>query len=267
MELKGKVAIVTAASRGIGFAISEEFVKQGAIVYLAVRPSDKNKKLIKELEAKNDLYHGVFYNAFDFDSYQTMIDEVMEKAGKIDILVNNFGYTDASKDLTLTEGNSEDFFKILNTNVASIYYSCKAVIPKMATNKNGGSIVNISSVGGTTPDVSRIAYTTSKAAINSLTRNIATQYARDGIRCNAVLPGFVATDATKDNLPKEFMEIFVKNVPLDRVAVAQDIANAVTFLASDRSSYITGELLPVTGGFGLPTPIYGDMMKNKHHNS
>ena len=260
MDLQNKVAIVTAASRGIGLEITHELVREGATVYMAVRPSEKNKKLVAELTATNPQYQGIFYDAFDTTSYKPMIDEVYQKAGRIDILVNNFGTTDTTKDLTLTTGDSEAFFEILNTNIASVYYSCKEVIPYMQEN-NGGSIINISSIGGMTPDVARIAYTTSKAAINSMTKNIATQYARQNIRCNAILPGFVATDATKDNLPKEFMDIFLKHVPLNRVAVAKDIAYATAFLASEKSSYITGELLPIAGGFGMPTPIFGDLMQ------
>lgn len=260
MDLKNKIAIVTAASRGIGLEITHEFVKQGATVYMAVRKSDKNIQLVSELAQKNSSYKHVFYDALDFSTYQDMIDNVIKDAGQLDILVNNFGTTNTQKDLNLVDGDTDTFFEVINTNIASVYYTCKYAIPHMIKN-NGGSIVNISSIGGITPDIARFAYSTSKAAVNSMTKNIATQYAQYNIRCNAILPGFVATDATKDNLPKEFMDIFIKNVPLSRVAVASDIANATTFLASDKSSYITGELLPVAGGFGMPTPIYSDFIK------
>ena len=263
-NLENKVAIVTASSRGIGLEITHELVRRGATVYMAVRPSDKNKKLVADLSKENPKYQGVFYNAMDFDSYYPMIDEVIERAGKVDILVNNFGTTNTKEDLTLTTGDSKAFFDIINENIASIYYSCRGVMPHMIKN-NGGSIINISSVGGTTPDISRLAYTTSKAAINSLTRNIATQYAHNGVRCNAVLPGFIETDATKDNLTESFKNIFLKNVPLNRTGKPEDIAKAVAFLASVDSSYITGELLPVNGGFGMPTPIYGDMMSMQNN--
>ena len=123
-----------------------------------------------------------------------------------------------------------------------------------------GAIINIGSVGGLYPDLSRTAYGVSKAAIHFLTKDIAVQYARQGVRCNAVLPGFTATDAALNNMSQAFLELFLKNVPLNRPGRPEDIADAVAFLASDRAAFITGELLPVAGGFGLPTPLYGSYM-------
>ncbi|CAM4036307.1 7alpha-hydroxysteroid dehydrogenase [Catellicoccus marimammalium] len=259
--LENKVAVVTAASRGIGLAISHRLVEEGAIVYMAVRDSEKNRKLVQELHAENDRYRHVIYDAYDFSSYEPMMKEVAEKEGKIDILINNFGHTDTKKDLTLLEGDSEAFFDVVNINLASVYYTCKYAIPYMQE-QNQGSIINISSVAGNTPDISRLAYSTSKAAVNSLTKNIAVQYAQNGIRANAILPGLVATDAALNNMSESFLNTFLKHVPLKRVATPDDIANLAVFLASDQSSFITGELIPVAGGFGLPTPIYGDVMED-----
>ena len=131
---------------------------------------------------------------------------------------------------------------------------------KQMIKTGGGSIINISSVGGIFPDMSRLAYGISKSAINFLTKNIAVQYARNNIRCNAVLPGFVATDGAMESMSEEFLKSFLKNVPLNRAAAAEDIANAVLFFASDNSSFITGETMPVAGGFGLPSPMYSQYM-------
>lgn len=259
-DLSGKVAIVTAASRGIGLAITKKFVKDGAIVYMAVRDSQKNRDLTKKLHAENDRYRSVIYNALDFDTYKPMIEEVVKDAGHLDILVNNFGTTDILHDKTLTDGDVDKYFEIVHEDIASVYYSSRYAVEQMVKQENGGNIVNISSVAGTTPDVSRLAYTTSKAAINSLTRNIAVQYARQKVRCNAVLPGLVKTDGAMDNMSQQFLDTFLKHVPLGEIVKPEDIANAVAFLASDDARYITGELLPVCGGFGLPTPIYGDVM-------
>lgn len=259
-KLQGKVAIVTAASRGIGLAITKQFVKDGAIVYMAVRNSEKNRRLTEELHAENDRYRHVFYDAFDTDTYQPMIEEVIAKEGRLDILVNNFGHTDVKRDKTLVDGDSDAFFEILNIDVASVYYTSKFAVQQMITQKSGGSIVNISSIAGSTPDVSRLAYTTSKAAINSLTRNIAVQYARHNIRANAILPGLVATDSAMENMSDSFRDTFIKHVPLNRIATPEDIATITSFLASEDASFITGELIPVAGGFGLPTPIFGDVM-------
>lgn len=262
-NLTGKVAIVTASSRGIGYAITKKFVEDGAIVYMAVRDSEKNRDLTEKLHKENDHYRSVIYNALDFNTYKPMIEEVVKDAGHLDILVNNFGTTDIKHDLTLTTGDSKRFFEIVDEDVASVYYSSKYAVEQMVKQENGGNIVNISSVAGTTPDVSRMAYTTSKASINSITRNTATQYARQKIRCNAVLPGLVKTDGSMDNMSPEFLKTFLKNVPMDAIVEPVDIANAVAFLASDEARYITGELLPVCGGFGMPTPIYGDVMSGE----
>lgn len=259
--LKNKVAVVTAASRGIGLEISKRFVEEGATVYMAVRDSEKNRQLTARLHEENERFYHVIYDAYDFSSYKPMIDEVVAKEGKIDILVNNFGHTNSQKDFTLTEGDSEEFFNIININLASVYYTCKYALPALKKAENS-SIINISSVAGITPDVSRLAYSTSKAAINSLTKNIAVQYARDGVRSNAILPGLVATDAAMNNMSEGFLTTFLKHVPLNRIAKAEDIANLAVFLASDQASFITGELIPVAGGFGLATPIYGDVMEN-----
>ena len=125
--------------------------------------------------------------------------------------------------------------------------------------KNGGSIINISSVGGSVPDISQIAYGTSKAAINYLTKLIAVHEAKHKIRCNAVLPGMTATDAVKENLSDDFRELFLKHIPLGRMGLPDEIASAVVYFASDDSAYTTGQILTVSGGFGLATPVYGDL--------
>ena len=117
-------------------------------------------------------------------------------------------------------------------------------------------------MGGLYPDLSRTAYGVSKAAIHFLTKDIAVQYARQGVRCNAVLPGFTATDAAMNNMSQAFLDLFLKNVPLNRPGRPEDIADAVAFLASVRAAFITGEILPVAGGFGLPTPLYGSYMSD-----
>ena len=125
--------------------------------------------------------------------------------------------------------------------------------------KNGGSIINISSVGGSVPDISQIAYGTSKAAINYLTKLIAVHEAKHKIRCNAVLPGMTATDAVRENLSQDFRALFLKHIPLSRMGLPEEIASAVVYFASDDSAYTTGQILTVSGGFGLATPVYGDL--------
>ena len=124
---------------------------------------------------------------------------------------------------------------------------------------HGGSIINISSVGGLVPDISQVAYGTSKAAINYLTKLIAVQEARHNIRCNAVLPGMTATEAVEKNLTEEFRNLFLRHIPLQRMGLPEEIAAAVVYLASDEAAYTTGQILTVSGGFGLATPVYGDL--------
>jgi len=126
-----------------------------------------------------------------------------------------------------------------------------------------GSIINISSVGGLVPDISQVAYGTSKAAINYLTKLIAVQEARHNIRCNAVLPGMTATDAVQDHLSDEFREFFLKHTPIRRMGKPEEIAAAVVYFAGDESAYTTGQIMDISGGFGKATPIFGDMAEMK----
>lgn len=261
MRLENKVAIITASTRGIGWAIAKRFAEEGAIVYLAARNEERANGRIQELAAEGFTAKYVYNDASKKETYREMVEEVVKAEGKLDILVNNFGTSNPKKDLTIEDTEYAEFIRTLDENLASVFLGTQAAYKAMKG--IGGSIVNISSVGGLLPDISQISYGTSKAAINYLTKLIAVQGARDGIRCNAVLPGMTATEAVKNNLTPEFQEFFLKHIPLNRVGEVEDIANAVLYFASDESSYTTGQILAVSGGFGLPTPIYGDMANSK----
>lgn len=150
----------------------------------------------------------------------------------------------------------------INLNLRSVFMSSQAAAKHMAA-KQGGSIINISSVGGIVPDISQVAYGTSKAAINYLTKLIAVHEAKNKIRCNAVLPGMTATEAVEKNLTEEFRSLFLRHIPLGRMGLPKEIAAAVVYLASDEAAYITGQILTVSGGFGLATPVYGDLSDKK----
>ena len=253
--LEKKIAVITSSTRGIGLACAHKLAENGAKVYLAVRNLEKGKEVAKDIISKGGEADVVYFDATKDETFTSFVSDVVSKEGRIDILVNNFGTTDVKKDLDLVNGDTETFFKIINENLKSVYLPCKEAIKNMQKT-GGGSIVNIASVGGIYPDMYRLAYGISKSSINFLTKNIAVQYARYNIRCNAVLPGFVATDAALENMSTEFLNTFLKNVPLNRSGEPKDIANAVLFFASDLSSYVTGETMPVAGGFGLPSPMY-----------
>lgn len=253
--LKNKIALITSSTRGIGLECAKKLAENGAKVYLAVRRIDAGKEIANEIESKGGKADVVYFDAEKEETFEKMIYDVIKIENHIDILVNNYGSTNVKVDLDLISGDSNSFFEIVNKNLKSVYIPCKKVIPFMI--KNGsGNIINISSVGGIYPDMSRLGYGVAKAAINFLTQNIAVQYAHKNIRCNAVMPGFIATDAALNNMSKEFLDSFLKNVPVGRVGKPEDIANTVLFLASEQSSFITGELIPVAGGFGLPSPMY-----------
>ncbi len=257
--LENKIALVSSSTKGIGLACAKKLAENGAKVYFGVRRLDAGQEIADEIIKAGGQAGVVYFNAMEPETFHTMVEDVIAKEGRIDILVNNYGSTDVKTDFDLLKGDTDKFFEIVERNLRSVYVTSKAAVASMVKT-GGGSIINISSVGGMLPDLSRIAYGTAKAAINFLTKNIAVQYARQGVRCNAVMPGFTATDAAMNNMSEEFLKMFLKNVPLDRLGKPEDLANAVVFLASDQSSYITGETIPVAGGFGLPSPMYSEYM-------
>lgn len=255
-KCENKVALVTSSTKGIGLACALKLAEAGAQVYMAVRRPEAAQAICEEHPAYR--MTPVYFDATERESYGAMIGEVASRSGRIDILVNNFGMGKPAQDLDLAEGSEEAFFEILELNLGSVYRITKLALPYMEA--NGGSIVNISSIGGMIPDISRTGYGVSKAAVNNLTQQIAMQAARKNIRCNAVLPGLTATDAAMKNMPESFVRSFLSHVPLGRMGTPEDIANAVLFFASDDSAYITGHLLDVAGGYGLGTPQYADVV-------
>ncbi len=261
-NLEDKTALITSATKGIGLACAIKLAENGAEVYLAVRRVKATEEICSKYKGIGYKMKPVYFDAAKTETYKTMVEETAAQAGGIDILVNNFGMGKPAEDLDLVNGSEEAFFDILNLNLGSVYRITKLVVPYMLK-RQGGSIVNISSIGGLIPDVTRIGYGVSKAAINNITQQIAIQFARSNIRCNAVLPGLTATDAAMDNMPKEFLESFLSHVPLNRMATPEDIANAVMFFAGKESAYITGHILDVAGGYGIATPQYGEIMRAK----
>ena len=254
MRLKDKVVLITASTRGIGLACVKACTKEGAKVYMAARNVERAQEIANTLNGVKCVYN----DATKPETFTSMVEDVVKDAGRIDVLVNNFGTSNPGKDLDFTNTDPQIFLDTVNLNLRSVFMACQAAAKHMANN-GGGSIVNISSVGGQVPDISQVAYGTSKAAINYLTRLIAVQEAKHHIRCNAVLPGMTATEAVEKNLTEEFRNLFLRHIPLGRIGLPEEIAAAVVYLASDEAAYTTGQILTVSGGFGLATPVYGDL--------
>ena len=259
--LEGKTALVTGAARGIGKAIALKFASEGAnIAFTDLVLNDEmaagleaTRKEIEEVGVTCRAYAG---NAADFAETEEVVKKIKEDFGAIDILVNNAGITKDGLMLRMTE---QQWDAVINVNLKSAFNFIHACIPVMMRQR-GGSIINISSVGGLVPDISQVAYGTSKAAINYLTKLIAVQEAKHHIRCNAVLPGMTATEAVEKHLSDDFRNLFLRHIPLGRMGLPEEIAEAVCYFASDASAYTTGQILTVSGGFGLATPVYGDLV-------
>ena len=259
MRLQDKVVLVTASTRGIGLAVTAACAQEGAIVYMGARDEQRAKIAAEPLISKGLRVRWVYNDATVPQSFTSMVEDVVNQSGRIDVLVNNFGTSNPKKDMDFSHTEADIFLDTVAINLRSVFLGSQAAARCMVK-QGGGSIINISSVSGIVPDLAQIAYGTSKAAINYLTKLIAVQEARNNIRCNAVLPGMTATDAVKDGLNDEFKELFLRHIPLRRMASPSEIADAVVYFASDASSYATGQILTVSGGFGLATPLYGDLI-------
>lgn len=242
--LENKTAIITGATRGIGKGIAETFVKYGANIAFTYSSSvDAAKKLEKELSSNGVKVKGYQSNAANFNAAQNLAKNILEEFGSIDILVNNAGIT---KDNLLMRISEEDFDKVIEINLKSVFNLTKAVIRPMMKQRKG-SIINMSSVVGVKGNAGQANYAASKAGILGFTKSVALELGSRNIRCNAIAPGFIETEMTS-SLPEETVKGWREAIPLKRGGVPEDIANACVFLASDMSSYITGQTLNVDGG-------------------
>ena len=258
MRLKDKVILITASTRGIGYACVETCAKEGAVVYMAARDLERAQAAADQLNAAGGRVKCVYNDATKPETFVNMVDEAAHDAGRIDVLVNNFGTSNRQKDLDFANTDPEVFLNTVTLNLRSVFLASQAAVRYMRKT-GGGSIINISSVGGLVPDISQVSYGTSKAAINYLTKLIAVHEAKNNIRCNAVLPGMTATEAVEKHLSEEFRSLFLRHIPLGRMGLPEEIAAAVVYLASDEAAYTTGQILAVSGGFGLATPVYSDL--------
>ena len=240
--LKGKVAIITGGTRGIGLEIVKVFKEYNAEVILFGSKKETVDKAISELEKENIFVEGYYPNLSNPQEIEEVIKEIINKHNKIDILVNNAGISANKK---IEDTTYEDFEKIMDLNVNAIFNMTKAVVPYMKEQKEG-VIINTSSMVSIYGQPSGVGYPASKFAVNGITKSLARELGPANIRVNAVAPGVTNTDMVA-NLPKEMIEPLIKTIPLGRIGEPRDVANAFLFLARPLASYVTGEILSVDG--------------------
>lgn len=244
MLLQGKKAIVTGGTRGIGFAVVQTFLRNGASVALFGSRQETVDKALAALKAENPDWEviGMAPDLTDYAAVDAAFAEVEKAFGRIDILVNNAGISAREP---LYDYTPEAFEKMMRLNVSAVFNGCRAAAPRMKA-QGGGSIINTSSMVSLYGQPSGVGYPTSKFAVNGMTRSLARELGRDNIRVNAVAPGVTRTDMVA-NLPQEIVQRVCAPIPLGRMGEPEEVANAFLFLASDLASYITGEILQVDG--------------------
>lgn len=243
--LANKVAVITGGTRGIGFAIAQTFLKNGAKVIIFGSREESVNKALKQLEKAgfdNDNFRGYWPDLSDYQSVATTIDQIVADFAKIDILVNNAGVS-AEKPTEFTEAS--EFDKVIDLNLNAVFRVIRAVMPVMKK-RSEGVILNTSSMVSLYGQPAGVGYPASKFGINGLTKSLARELANDGIRVNAVAPGIINTDMVA-KLPASVIDPLIKTIPLGRIGAPTDIANAFLYLASDLASYVTGEILSVDG--------------------
>lgn len=242
--LKDKVAVITGATRGIGYATAKKFLENGCKVVIFGSKSETVKKALESLRKENKDYDvkGFYPDLTNLKEVEEVFNKIKDLYGKIDILVNNAGISARE---SIYEYKEEDFKKIMDLNVNAVFNCSKAVSLIMKENK-GGVILNTSSMVSIYGQPSGCGYPASKFAVNGLTKSLARELGKDGIRVNAVAPGIIFTDMMK-SVEDNVIEPLIKTIPLGRIGMAEDVANAFLFLASDMASYITGAILPVDG--------------------
>ena len=242
--LQGKTALITGAARGIGKAIALKFAQEGAdVAFTDLNKDEFMEATENELKALGVKAKGYASNAASFEESQQTVDEVMKDFGQIDILVNNAGIT---RDNLLMRMTEQDWDLVLMINLKSVFNLTKAV-QKVMMKQRFGSIINMSSVVGVEGNAGQSNYSASKAGMIGFTKSIAQELGSRNTRCNAIAPGFIETEMTH-KLKEDVREAWIKTIPLRRSGKPEDVANVATFLASDLSSYVTGQVINVCGG-------------------
>ena len=242
--LQGKTALITGAARGIGKAIALKFAEEGCNV--AFTDLEVNEETEKEIAAKGVKAKSYASNAADFAQTEQVVNQVKEDFGSIDILVNNAGIT---KDGLMMRMSEQQWDAVIAVNLKSAFNFIHACTPIMMRQKNG-SIINMASVVGVHGNAGQANYAASKAGLIALAKSMAMEIGSRGIRANAIAPGFIDTAMTKA-LPDEVRKQWIEKIPLRRGGTVEDIANVATFLASDLSSYVSGQVIQVDGGMNM----------------
>jgi 3-oxoacyl-[acyl-carrier protein] reductase len=248
--LAGKVSIVTGAARGIGAAIALKLAEQGshiAFTYVSSGSAEKAATLVAQIEAFGVKAKAYQSNAGIFEECETFVNDVVATFGTVDICVNNAGI---SKDNLLLRMNAEQWDEVIDTNLKSVFNMTKQVIRPMMKARSG-SIINMSSIIGIRGNAGQSSYAASKAGIIGFTKSVALELGSRNIRCNAIAPGFVETDMTHYLKEGEAASAFLSKIPLGRFGKADEIANTTLFLASDMSSYVTGQVISACGGLNI----------------
>jgi len=242
--LKGKTALITGASRGIGKAIALLFAREGADIAITNIVDDEEfRNALKEIKIHGVKVKGYISNAASYDDSQRVISEIVKDFTRIDILVNNAGIT---RDTLLMRMTEEQWDSVIAVNLKSVFNLTKAVIMLMVK-QNSGSIINMSSVVGVAGNAGQSNYSASKAGIIGFTKSIAKEVGSRNIRCNAIAPGFILTEMT-EKLPENIKNDWINKIPLKRGGTPDDVANTALFLASELSSYVSGQIIHVCGG-------------------
>ena len=242
--LDGKVALVTGAARGIGKAIALKFAAEGAdVAFTDLVINEAAEETIAEIAAFGHKVKGYASNAANFDETHTVVEEILKDFGRIDILVNNAGIT---KDGLVMRMSEAQWDAVIAVNLKSAFNFIHAIVPQMARQKSG-SIINMASIAGQMGNPGQVNYASSKTGLIAMAKSVAKEMGSRGIRANAIAPGFIVSEMT-NALPEAVREEYIKNIPLKRGGTVEEIANTALYLASDLSSYVTGQVIAVNGG-------------------
>ena len=245
--LTGKVALVTGAGRGIGSAIAKTLAANGAFVIVNYNGSkEKAEAVVEEIKKSGAEAAAVQCDVSDYAACGKMLEELIASYGHIDILVNNAGIT---RDNLILKMSEEEFDAVLNTNLKGTFHTIRH-LSRYFVKQRAGRIINLSSVSGVMGNAGQANYSASKAGVIGLTKSVARELARRGITCNAVAPGYIETEMTAQ-MPEAAKEAVKQQIPLQRTGTVWDIAEMVAFLASEKASYITGQVISVDGGMSI----------------